>query len=662
MAKKKIAEFPSAESLGSGDYILGSQGGTTKKFLGSLFQAQSSPGATGPTGATGPGGNGGLYLNLGGISGENAINFSSYDTQEFTLNGDVNFSFTGGTTGGIYTLIINQESIGRKSISWPNSVKWSRGYTPVIQYNGRAILDSVFTENTGTGFSDYVYAGVMQSDEKMIFGGQFGSYNGNTARNIVRILPSGFIDESFDTSTGFDDEVTSLYIQNDNKILVGGGFNKYRDIGISKRIARLNPDGTLDSDFAYPIGSGWRDLSDVSTRSYTPLRQALDYQIGNNIVGLEMVMHDTTNDTYYKFKFTQWTQGAQGGGFSYQRQLITEAMDEPIVEFTATNYGEEIDVIIPGVLELTRGNQNGIYNVATEMSWNSGSSPAGTEWNTSFVSSAGFNNDVKALRVLSDGSVIVGGYFSSYNGISTGGRIAKMSGTDGTLDTDFATNNGTGFDSDVFDIAIGSDDSIYVVGYFQSFDSVPTKRIAKLSPAGILDSAFTDAIGNGATSTIRTIEIQEDQKILIGGDFIGFDTYPCSRLARLNSDGTVDADFIGNIGTGFNEDVTFIKIHGDKILVGGRFTTFNNKSANGLVRLNMDGSRDESFDIGTGQGDEEDINSILVSSDGGIILAGEFYEFQGNERCNNIAKVTNPVSITKDVIRFVYNGSEYIGI
>jgi hypothetical protein len=50
MSKKKISEFPSAGSLGSGDYILGSQGGTTKKFPGNLF---STPGPTGPVGPQG---------------------------------------------------------------------------------------------------------------------------------------------------------------------------------------------------------------------------------------------------------------------------------------------------------------------------------------------------------------------------------------------------------------------------------------------------------------------------------------------------------------------------------------------------------------------------------------------------------------------------------
>jgi hypothetical protein len=53
----------------------------------------------------------------------------------------------------------------------------------------------------------------------------------------------------------------------------------------------------------------------------------------------------------------------------------------PEVSFTATNYGTEVDPIIPGVLELTRANQNGIYNSASEGSYVRYSSPANTSWN-----------------------------------------------------------------------------------------------------------------------------------------------------------------------------------------------------------------------------------------------------------------------------------------
>ena len=53
----------------------------------------------------------------------------------------------------------------------------------------------------------------------------------------------------------------------------------------------------------------------------------------------------------------------------------------PEVIFTATNYGDEVDVIIPGVLEITRNNNQGIYNSAVEGGHSRYSSPVNTSWN-----------------------------------------------------------------------------------------------------------------------------------------------------------------------------------------------------------------------------------------------------------------------------------------
>jgi hypothetical protein len=53
----------------------------------------------------------------------------------------------------------------------------------------------------------------------------------------------------------------------------------------------------------------------------------------------------------------------------------------PEVSFTATNYGTEVDTIIPGVLEITRNNNQGIYNSAVEGGHSRYSSPVNTSWN-----------------------------------------------------------------------------------------------------------------------------------------------------------------------------------------------------------------------------------------------------------------------------------------
>jgi len=93
----------------------------------------------------------------------------------------------------------------------------------------------------------------------------------------------------------------------------------------------------------------------------------------------------TSYDEYHKVKFTQWTQGGNGGGFSYERTKVYPTV-ESTVYFTKTNYENVSDIIIPGRLEIKRGNGGGaIYNDVLENSWIQNESPLGTEWNSIYT-------------------------------------------------------------------------------------------------------------------------------------------------------------------------------------------------------------------------------------------------------------------------------------
>ena len=93
----------------------------------------------------------------------------------------------------------------------------------------------------------------------------------------------------------------------------------------------------------------------------------------------------TSYDEYHKVKFTQWTQGGNGGGFSYERTKVYPTV-ESVVYFTKTNYENVVDIIIPGRLEIRRNNGGGaIYNDVLENSWDENVSPEGTQWNSIYT-------------------------------------------------------------------------------------------------------------------------------------------------------------------------------------------------------------------------------------------------------------------------------------
>lgn len=104
--------------------------------------------------------------------------------------------------------------------------------------------------------------------------------------------------------------------------------------------------------------------------------------------------------------------------------------------------------------------------------------------------------------------------------------------------------------------------------------------------------------------------VQPDGKILVGGNFIQYNSLPQNKLIRLNPNGTINESF--NIGTGADYDILAIEVLSDgKILIGGGFTTFNGFNQNSLIRLNSDGSVDPSF-VTTGSGFDNLIYDILI--------------------------------------------------
>ena len=137
-----------------------------------------------------------------------------------------------------------------------------------------------------------------------------------------------------------------------------------------------SPEGTVWNN------EGWDDFKEVRNRSYTTFKESLNNAIGENIVGKELVMHDTINDKYWAFKFSSWTQEDMGGGFSYTRQLINTSN----LFVKPDNNTETVDIFVPDDGEgsgigITRDEYNGIYNPYREGSWDSDISPGGTLWN-----------------------------------------------------------------------------------------------------------------------------------------------------------------------------------------------------------------------------------------------------------------------------------------
>ena len=106
----------------------------------------------------------------------------------------------------------------------------------------------------------------------------------------------------------------------------GGLYNATKETFYDDR-ENSSPSGTEWNSQYSSVGAsknsyGWNDLSNVESRVYSTFHQALNRAIGNNILDTELVMRDKMTGQYWKFDFHSWTQGGNGGGFSYTRTLI----------------------------------------------------------------------------------------------------------------------------------------------------------------------------------------------------------------------------------------------------------------------------------------------------------------------------------------------------
>lgn len=172
------------------------------------------------------------------------------------------------------------------------------------------------------------------------------------------------------------------------------------------------------------------------------------------------------------------------------------------------------------------------------------------------------------------------------------GHAVPASGS-GNLDASFLSS-GTGANANLWAVAIHGDRKILIAGDFGLYNGTMRMHIARLNADGSLDSSFL-ATGNGLDNTIESVAIQVDGKIIIGGDFLNYNGTARKYIARLNYDGSLDTSFVP-AGTGLQSAVTSVAIQGDgKIIVGGDFTDYNGTPQWRIARLNSDGSLDTSF-------------------------------------------------------------------
>jgi uncharacterized delta-60 repeat protein/prepilin-type N-terminal cleavage/methylation domain-containing protein len=308
---------------------------------------------------------------------------------------------------------------------------------------------------------------------------------------------------------------------------------------------------------------------------------------------------------------------------------------------------------VRSVVVIDSGEHAGKILIGGAFAWYSGSSAPylirvnadGTRDTTFNAGGSGPNASVLKVALIPAGphagKIMVGGAFTTYNGVTTG-RIIRLN-ADGSRDTAFSTG-GTGPNDWVYDIDMVEsgthEGKAIVTGVFTSFSGTATGRVVRLNTDGSRDTTFNTG-GTGAANTIYAADIvkvgDHAGKILIGGEFTTYNGVTSNRIARLNADGTRDTTFNSG-GTSASGAVwTLISltegIHAGKTVLGGGFLSFNGVTVNRIARLNADGTRDTAFNSG-GTGADATvrvIEDIPVGPDAGkLMVGGNFTTYNGS--------------------------------
>lgn len=202
---------------------------------------------------------------------------------------------------------------------------------------------------------------------------------------------------------------------------------------------------------------------------------------------------------------------------------------------------------------------------------------------------------------------------------------------DGTIDASFNTNVNAVIDSGTASVIVQQPDGkILVGGGFSISGSI--RSIIRLNIDGTIDNSFgivrLEAWVSSNTfhfgrSLVRSIALQPDGKIIIGGTFSSYNdtiTSPC--LIRLNSDGSYDNTF-NNLGFQFpyTGGVNKVLLQNDKIIIGGRFSKYGDTWCRHIIRLNLDGSLDNTFFSGYLLNYEDSVDTIIQKSDNSLLLS-----------------------------------------
>lgn len=538
-----------------------------------------------------------------------------------------------------------------------------------------SILMSFFSflnaQNLYTDFNPIIkgYAEVkamdIQLDNKIIIAGEITTVDSSFIQGIARINPDGSYDETFNFPFFVEGHIYSVLYQSDGKIIISGGEinSELNDI------IRLNSDGSIDDSF-----DSNSDLNHIVKVARQSSGKYIIFDAWNGELK-RLNLDGSIDDTFSS------VTGFNSYGVD-ETDLIIQNDNKILISGTFTSVNDESH---RGLLRLNvDGTIDETFNIGSGMPDYSSVNSIGIQSNNKIIlvgefdsfnginvkniirlnnngsvdetfttpgpSANVFSNSIDDIVILGDDKILISG--SDYSS-SEWNYKTMMLDANGNLDSGYLISSSTynyykGIISNTF-LDTTSNKHFVIAGPFIDFNDETRISLAKFSSTGELVD-FDAKLGY--KPKINSIQVQENNQIIIGGEFFEINRHQVNNYARLNIDGSVDTSFINKKGFSPEREINTIAIQNDnKILL----TSNCNDDSLELVRLNSNGSLDESFEAKlyysySGKG----VKIIKPLINGKIILAGSF-SYINNVNINNYAQLNQNGSLNSE-----FNSSNFL--
>ena len=460
----------------------------------------------------------------------------------------------------------------------------------LARLNADGTVDTNFLAEMGLGPNDnsFVFALARQPDGKLLLGGNFTSVN-NFARNrIARLNPDGSVDPTFDPGGGPNSDVLGVAVLSDGRIVVGGRFSQVAGMNRSY-IAVLSPTGTLDPTFA-PTNGFNNEVYNVSVQPADRILVSGAFTQYENQPAPHLARIGTNAVLDLAFN-----PGGTGPNGNVQRTApLRDGLLLCVGQFDHYNNTPGRAVVLDA---------NGL--------------PQTTLTNTVLL-----NSTVTCFLQDAGNGFILGGYFNALGSIPA--HFLARFNPDGTPDPVFIFNTANAANRQTWALALQSNGRLFVGGDFSSWNGAFHDRLMALNSTNV--APITNLPLHAAMrAEVTRLLLQPDGSVVAGGNFLAVAGQAASYLARLTPRGALDPTFVPtNPPNGIVYAV--LRQPDGQYLVGGSF----GQPANGLARYKTDGSSDPAFQIGSGF--DNAVEALLLQADGRIVVGGYFGHVQGLER------------------------------